>query len=133
MGSENRFMGDNEMPQWIDKVRGHTIKAGEERYQEGIQFEKYHSVEMKPAKFLPIYQFKLYGVPDNQGACLFVQPDSDIIHHLGTDDVLAMKYLPKKDNDKFALYETRIQSISIENKGPFSGFYKVGISIADEQ
>ena len=120
------------MDKWIDKVRGHTNKAGRKQHQEA-DFAKYHSVEMKPAKYLPIYQFKLYGVADNDRACLFVKPDSDIIHHLDADKVLAMKYLPKKDNDKFALYETRIQSISIEKKGPFSGLYKVGISIADLQ
>jgi len=120
------------MKQWIDKARVHATKAGGKKHQEA-NFEKYHSVEMKPAKFLPIYQFKLYGMSDSHSACLFVKPESDIIHHLGTDKVLAMKYLPKKGDDKFALYETRIQSISIENKGPFSGFYKVGISIADEQ
>ncbi len=119
------------MGEWLDKVRNH---AGEpERQHVRLPFEKYHSVEMKPVKSLPIYQFKLYRESGRRGACLFVKPDSDILRHLDTDKVLAMKYLPKAQNHQFALCETRIQSISMENKGPFRGFYRVGISVADEQ
>jgi len=121
------------MEEWIDKLKVHGDEADRGHPQDGMRFEKYHSVEMKPARSLPIYQFKLFGVADKDRACLFVKPDSDIIDYLGTDKVLAMKYLPKKENHKFALVDTRIQRISIEGRGPFSGFHKVEISVADLQ
>ena len=120
------------MGEWIEKLRANGDQSYEQRRRPGLGLEKYHAVEMKPAKSLPSYQFKLYCVSDRHRACVFVKPDSDVIHHLDTDAVLDMKYLPVGDNRKSELYETRIQSISVERRGPFKGFYRVGISVAGQ-
>ena len=121
------------MGEWIEKVRAHPNQSYEQQRRPGLRLEKYHSVEMKPAKSLPIYQFKLNRVPDHHQAFVFVKPDSDVIHHLDTDAVLDMKYLPIGDNHKSEWYETRIQSISVQRRGPFKGFYRVGLSVAEQQ
>jgi len=133
LSNENAFLGDIEMEEWIDKLKFHVNEADRGHPQDGMRFEKYHSVEMKPARSLPIYQFKLYGEADKDRACIFVKPNSDIIDHLDTGEVIAMKYLPKEDNHKFVLMDTRIRRISIEDRGAFSGFHKVEISVADTQ
>lgn len=92
--------------------------------------KKFHSVEMKPVKALPIYQFKLYRGQDQQGAVLFIKTDSKIFEYLETNRVLEMKYLPKDLDSKLCSLPTQIKSISKENCGPFKGHYKVGISIS---
>ena len=113
-------------------VNKNSTKIDESYYRQlnGTLCKKYHSVEMKPVKALPIYQFKLYRVQDNQGAVLFIKPDSKIVEYLKTDRVFEMKYLPKDLDNKFCSLPTQIKSISKENYGPFEGHYKVGISIA---
>lgn len=99
----------------------------------GAHLKKYHCVEMKPVKALPIYQFKLYQLQDSQGAVLFVKTDSQIIEYLKTDCVFDMKFLPKNRNARQRSLPTMIRSISKEDRGPFKGHLKVRISIAREQ
>jgi hypothetical protein len=116
---------------WREANRNSTqIDESFHRQINGTLCKKYHSVEMKPVKALPIYQFKLYQVQDKKGAFLFIKPDSEIVEYLKTDRVFEMKYLPKDFDSKFRSLPTRIKSISKEHYGPFKGHYKVGISIA---
>lgn len=119
----------------LELARESTTPKCESIYQHlnGTLSKRYHCVEMKPAKELPIYQFKLYRVPDNQGAVLFVKPDSKIMDYLKTNTVLDMKYLPVDHDSRFRLLPTQIRGISKENNGPFRGHYKVDISIAEER
>ena len=100
----------------------------------GSIVEKYHSVEMRPVKRLPIYQFKLHRFSGSNGneACLMIKPDSAIVEHLEAGRQLDMKYYPKKVRSQIARFKTEIQSISREEQGPFEGHYKVGISIVGE-
>jgi hypothetical protein len=101
----------------------------------GSIVEKYHSVEMKPVKRLPIYQFKLhrFSGSDANKACLMVKPDSEIVGYLEAGRQIDMKYYPKRVKNKVACFKTKIQSISKESGGPFKGHYKVDISIVDER
>lgn len=101
----------------------------------GSIVEKYHSVEMRPVKRLPIYQFKLHRFSGSNGneACFMIKPDSEIVGYLEAGRQIDMKYYPKRVKSKIDHHKTEIQSISQEARGPFKGHYKVDISIVDEK
>jgi hypothetical protein len=92
---------------------------------------KYHSVEMKPVKSLPIYQFKLYRCSDMDAASVHVKPDSEVLNYLKPGNKFDMKYYPKNSNHQIRCLKTEILDISKEEQGPFKGHFQIGLSIVD--
>ena len=62
--------------------------------------ESYHSVEMKPAKALPIYQFKLYQTSDFNGACILVKKNSEILNYFTSGTEMPMNYYPNEGHNQ---------------------------------
>ena len=93
--------------------------------------EKYHSVEMKPVKSLPIYQFKLYPCTEMNSTGVHIRPDSDILDYLKPGVKVDMKYYPKDSNNQISCFETKIINIINVLHGPFKGHVMVGLSIAE--
>jgi len=94
--------------------------------------EKYHSVEMKPVKSLPIYQFKLYPCTEMNGVGVHVKPDSEILDHLEPGMEVDMKYYPKDSKHHISHLKTQIINIIRVLYGPFKGHFMVGLSITEQ-
>ena len=93
--------------------------------------KKFHSVEIKPLKSLPIYQFKLYQNSLRNGASVHVRPDSDVLNHLKPGEEHEMKYYPKDSKYQIAWLKTQILNIIEEQQGPFKGHFQISLTIVD--
>jgi len=93
--------------------------------------KKYHSVEIKPLKSLPIYQFKLCQNPLRNGASVHVRSDSEILNHLKPGQEHEMKYYPKDSKYQIQWLKTQILNIVKEEEGPFKGHYQISLTIVD--
>jgi hypothetical protein len=93
--------------------------------------EKYHSVEMKPVKSLPIYQFKLYPCTELNSPGVHIRPDSDILDYLSPGVKVDMKYYPKDSKSQISFFKTKIIDIIRVLHGPFKGHVMVGLAIAE--
>ena len=96
-------------------------------------FEIYHSVEMKPVKALPIYQFKLYQTSNSNEACILVKKNSEILNYLASGTELQMNYYPNERPSQTDCFKTQIKSIRKEENAPYIGYVKVDLSILDSQ
>lgn len=96
-------------------------------------FNMYHSVEMKPAKALPIYQFKLYQTSDSDRACILVKKNSEILNYLTSGTELQMNYYPNERSSQTDCFKTQIKNIRKDENAPFEGCVKVDLSILDSQ
>ena len=96
-------------------------------------FELYHSVEMKPAKALPIYQFKLYQTSDSNGAWILVKKNSEILDYLTSGTEMPMNYYPNEGHNRTDCFKTQIKSIRKDENAPYKGCVKVDLSILDSQ
>ena len=96
-------------------------------------FELYHSVEMKPAKALPIYQFKLYQTSEFNGACILVKKNSEVLNYLESGTEMLMNYYPNEGHNQTDCFKTRIKSISKDENAQYIGCVKVDLSILDDQ
>ena len=93
--------------------------------------KKFHSVEIKPLKSLPIYQFKLYQNSLRNGASVHVRPDSEILNYLKPGEEHEMKYYPKDSKYQIRWLKTQILNIVKEQEGPFKGHFQISFTIVD--
>jgi len=110
------------------------IRGNRERVRDTeneIIVNNYHSVEMKPAKALPIYQFKLHQIENMNGACVLIKKESEILSFLKPGKKIEMKYHPKKKTKPAACFNTQILDITKSEKGPFRGYFQVSLSVVD--
>ena len=94
-----------------------------------IILNKYHCVEMRPIKSLPIYQFKLHLHSNLNGAFVLIKENSKILRHLNSGENLDMLYQPKEANAPAEHFKTQIRNITKKEQGPFKGHFKVALSI----
>jgi hypothetical protein len=109
----------------------HANKLKIKRPKDQITFNKYHCVEMNPAKTLPIYQFKLHPHSNLNGAFILIKDNYEIIKHLNSGEKVDMFYHPKATYAPVEQYKTQILDITQIKQGPFKGHFKVAISIVD--
>jgi hypothetical protein len=102
-----------------------------DRSKDQVVASNYHSVEMKPAKALPIYQFKLYPRSNLNGAFVLIQKNSEILNYLKPGEKIDMKYHPQKTNIPIEHFITQILNITKKEQGPFKDHFQVDLSIAD--
>jgi hypothetical protein len=102
-----------------------------DRPKDQIVANNYHSVEMKPAKALPIYQFKLYPRSNLNGAFVLIQKNSEILNYLKPGEKIDMKYHPQNTNIPIGHFKTQILNITKKEQGPFKNHFQVGLSIVD--
>lgn len=96
-------------------------------------FNMYHSVEMKPAKALPIYQFKLYQTSDSDRACILVKSNCAVLNYLTSGTEMLMNYYPNERQNQTECFKTQIKNIRKDENAPFEGCVKVDLSILDSQ
>ena len=96
-------------------------------------FDMYHSVEMKPAKALPIYQFKLYQTSDSNRACILVKENSEILDYLTSGTEMPMNYYSNERHNRTECFKTQIKNIRKDENAPYNGCVKVDLSILDSQ
>ena len=101
------------------------------RPKDQIILNKYHYVEMKPVKTLPIYQFKLYPHSNLNGAYVLIKDNSEILKHLNSGEKVDMFYYPKETDAPVEHFKTQILNITKKEQGPFKGHFKVALSIED--
>jgi hypothetical protein len=106
-----------------------TNKSKKNRLKNQIIFNKYHYVEMKLVKALPIYQFKLYPHSKLNGAYVLIKDNSEILKHLNPGGKIDMLYYPKEADATAEYFETQISDITKKEQGPFKGHFKVALSI----
>ena len=96
-------------------------------------FDMYHSVEMKPAKALPIYQFKLYQTSGSNRACILIKENSEILDYLTSGIEMPMNYYPNERHNRIECFKTKIRNIRTEEDAPYEGCVKVDLSILDSE
>jgi hypothetical protein len=101
------------------------------RPKDRIHLHKYHYVEMKPVKALPIYQFKLYPHSNLNGAYVLIKDNSEILKYLNSGEKVDMMYYPKETGASSEHFKTQILNITKQEQGPFKGHFKVALSTAD--
>ena len=96
-----------------------------------IILNRYHYVEMKPVKALPIYKFKLHPHSNLNGAYVLIKDNSEILKHLNSGEKVDMLYQPKETDAPAEHFKTQILNITKKEQGPFKGHFKVALSIVD--
>ena len=81
------------------------------RPKDQIILNKYHCVEMKPVKALPIYQFKLHPHSNLNGAYVLIKDNSEILKHLNSGEKVDMFYYPKETDAPVEHFKTQILNI----------------------
>src|SRR5210317_2123586 len=97
------------------------------RPKDQIILNKYHCVEMKPDKALPIYQFKLHPHSNLNGAYVLIKDNSKILRHLNSGEKVDMFYYPKETDTPAEHFNTQILNITKKEQGPFKGHFKVAL------
>ncbi|SPD76121.1 conserved hypothetical protein [uncultured Desulfobacterium sp.] len=90
--------------------------------------DKYYSVEFSIGEFSLCYQFRIWNMSE-QGMCLLVKEDSDVLRYITVGDVLDMKYHGLKTKEPAEYFKTKIEHITKTDEGRYVGHYLVGISI----
>jgi len=109
----------------------YTNKSKINKPKDQIIVNKYYWVEMKPAKTLPIYQFKLHPQSNLNGVYVLVKDDSKIIKHLKSGEKVEMLYHSKNTDAPVEQFKTQILNIAKKEQGPLKGHFKVALSIVD--
>jgi hypothetical protein len=90
--------------------------------------DEYHSVSFQPKVPGPLYQFKIWNISD-QGLCILVKKDFDVLNYLQVGDVMDMTYYPKKPGGTIDPIKTKIAHITPKDTGKFEGHLLVGLSL----
>ena len=93
--------------------------------------DKYYSVQFSINGYDPVYMFKLRDFSYN-GLCILVKEDSDVLKRLKVNETLNMEYNPSLPQESSKFLKTRINDITKDHCGGFSGHRLVELSIIDE-
>lgn len=93
--------------------------------------DQYYSVELSIKGLDFIYQFKLRNISQN-GMCIIINENSQVLLHLKINDLLNMKYYSTETPNVFDQIITRIKHITPCKKGRFQGHCLVGLEIIKE-
>ena len=93
--------------------------------------DQYHCVEFQIYSIGSFYQFKIWDI-SNKGVCILVKENSAVMNHIKVDDVIEMKYYPKKSSASIESIKTQIRHITKSEHGRFKGHYLIGLSILDK-
>ena len=91
---------------------------------------KFFSVQFSLDDRGPVYLFKLRNQSTDK-PCIFVKEDSYVIKRLEVGDILFMEYSTPELSRSNKLLKTQI--ISKNSHDRFSGHFRVGLAIIDEQ
>jgi hypothetical protein len=100
----------------------------ENKYQHLRKIDGHLRAEIKISRDGLGYQFKLRQIDDNQG-CFFVSENSAVLKILDVGSVLDMKYWTADKTRTVKYVTAEINDIAKQNRDPFKGHFKVGLSI----
>jgi hypothetical protein len=107
-------------------------KRQERRAEPRIEIDKYYSVELSVPGTEFVYQFKIWNLSE-QGLCVVVKDNSDLLKHLTVGSVLEMQYYPVDVKGATVRLKTEIKHITKQEEGRFSGHALVGLLILKKQ
>ncbi len=99
--------------------------SGKERSDPRREADSFCHVEFKPAWANHIYQCRIWNL-SAKGMGILVRENSEILDHLKIDDVLEMRY---HSEGATQLLKTKIQHITMQDKGRFKGHFLVGLLV----
>ena len=104
----------------------------ERRSEPRMDVERFHSVEIKLAAPLPIYQFNLRDISEN-GVCILVKEDSPILDHIKVGQELDLKYyaIDESKANITKQLKTKIRHVTKGKPGHFGGHVMVGVSFVE--
>jgi len=108
------------------KTAGNTLRKRQDTHHH-IQPDKSYSVEFRIDGFPYLFQFKIWSTP-SKNMFILVKESSDIWKRLKEGEIINMKYYCY-DSDYPIESETKIEYITKEEHGKFSGHYLVGLKI----
>jgi hypothetical protein len=93
--------------------------------------EPMQSVELKLPS-LPIYLFKVKDSSQN-GFCLLVKEDSDILNHIHVGQVLNIRSNSEDKLKPAEILLSKIKHITKKGIGPYKGHLLIGLNILDKK
>lgn len=100
----------------------------ENKYRHLRKADSHLRAEIKISRNDLGYQFKLQEI-DEQHGCFFVSENSAVLNILDVGSVLDMKYWTAEKIRLVKYVRAQIKNITRQNREPFKGHYKVGLSI----
>jgi hypothetical protein len=104
----------------------------ERRAEPRTEVDKYYSVELSVPGTEFVYQFKIWNLSE-QGLCVVVKDDSDLLKHLTVGSVLEMQYYPVDVESPTVRIKTEIKHITKQEEGRFSGHVLVGLLVLEKK
>ena len=110
------------------KIPGEKLISSDRRSETRTSAAQYHSVELQPKTPGMMYQFKLWNISD-QGVCIVVKKDSEILNMIHVDDILMMNLCPNRQDAPKKSVTMKIVHITPKEDGKFQGHFLVGLSV----
>ena len=107
-------------------------KRKERRAEPRVETDKYYSVELIAPGTEFVYQFKIWNLSE-QGLCILVRNDSDLLKHLTLGSTLKMQYYLIDVMSRTVRLETEIRHITKQEEGRFSGHTLVGLLVLEKE
>lgn len=101
------------------------------RSNKRVSPDRYYSVQFSVKDLAYIYQFKIRDVSE-EGLCILVDENSEVLKYLKTGDIIEMKYYLSGSLGTTEALKTEVRHVTKNADKRFKGHCQVGLQILEQ-